>query len=1351
MKGHPTLTSLLFGALVALNLNPVQASPSAYQQAILNDTPVAFWPLNEGNTTPPAYPNNGVVAVDIVGGKNGFYTNSDIGLQGFSTFDTNTAAGFGTDGFNSLMTSNSFVANIPTTTGATNLNFYSPSGTATNFTVEAWVYGHGTSQGNGAPFVAAGGPAGALSYSIDCGSSSDLRFFLYNVSGGETVIGDNANFNTHILAVKDPPSAWWHIVAVYNGSLNTNLMYVNGVQVAGAAPVGTQGIRSTGGAPMTFGSRQSATTTGWTIQYNGLLQNIALYNKALTAQQVANHFFARPAVPAVSFTNSFYANQGQAVTLTAYITNGSPSYNYTWYYSTTGTDSNQISSGVITTPGATPFYNGIFAATPISLTLPNPQPSQVGYTYYLYVSNAYGTSLSGSALTSVYAAPAIQSFTPVANILYTGHGQTFTVAATGELPLSYQWFTNANGGPFVSTGPSSTTATTYTTATNLPAGTYNVYVLVSNGIGITNSATNSLTLVVPTNSYPLAVLADNPVAFWPLNEGNPPATDNYPNDGLTTIDYVGGYNGYYTNADIGEPGYDPLDPNTAAQFQTSANGNSYVAGIPGTTGLNFGALSGAVNFSVEAWVSGNGNAANNTGNAIFDAGLTSFDLDIYQGVYRFYYFPPTGGSINVQGGTGVAGNVFANGWNHVVGVVDETHGFQYLYVNGAVVASQTIPVAGGLAAPAPTQPITIGARPATAGGPYTRQFNGYVQNVAVYKYALSGQQVTNHYFAAPAAPVIAMNSSFTAFAGQNGTLQATFTAGTPPISYVWYYSVNGSDSNYITSGICTNPGGTVTFTLTNAQPAQVGYTYYIYATNAYGNGTASAELSTVFAAPQVLSLTPLNAVYYTGHGAQQYTVVANGALPLSYQWYTNGVAVTGATGTNFTTPGNFPVGTYSITVLVSNNISTALSSPVTLTIMAPTQPYQLAVLGDSPLAFLPLNDGNSPVGDSYPNDGVVALDYVGGYDGCYTNADIGEPGDSILGPDTAAAFGLLTNENSFVGGITGINFGANTNQTSSFSVEAWLSGYGQGAGAGIVASESYGNGGEQFGIDTGSPNNALRFFFRDGTGHAHNVTSTNVPTSAAWYHVVGVVDDVLDMQYLYVNGVLVNSLAFAPNLGVLSNTSPITIGARMAGLPPNENYQFEGSIQYVSIYNYALSSQQVGNHYQSGQQNPPANYMATNFDAFAGQNVTLTANIVGAPSLGYVWSYSVTGTDSNYITSGITTSGDSTVTLTLTNVPLAHSGYIYSLYTTNAYGVATSSAVLQVASGTGPTLSATLSGSQITLGWPTATSPLFNLQTATNLLGPWVTVTNGITVVGTTNSYTGPTTNAAQFYRMQAP
>jgi hypothetical protein len=869
MKIHSFHDCLLFCALLALNVNPVQALPTPYQQAILNDAPVAFWPLNEGNTITPAYPNNGVIAVDIVGGKNGFYTNSDIGLPGFSAFDTNTAAGFGTDGFHSAITTNSFVANIPTTTGTPSLNFYSPSGTATNFTVEAWVCAHGTSQGSGAPILACGGPTnGQNAYFIDCGSSQDLRFYTFNASGNgsSTAAADNGLFNTSIPALANPPSGiWWHVVGVYNGTLNTNLLYVNGVQVGGGNPSGTQGIHATAGAPITFGSRQVSTSGNagaYTLQYNGSLQNLAVYGKALTAQQVVNHYFARPAAPQVSLAGGFFADVSQPVTVTAYLTNGTPSYNYIWYYSKTGTDSNYLSSGVITTPGATPVFNATVAATPVTLTLPNPQPAQVGYTYYLYVTNAYGASRNGSVLTNVYVTPAIQSFTPNGNTLYTGRGQTFTVAAAGESPLFYQWFTNYNGGAFAATGASSATATNYATATNLAAGTYHVYVLVTNLAGAAYSTTNSMIFVVPTNSYPLAVLADRPVAFWPLNEGNPPARDNYPNDGLAAFDYVGGYNGHYTNADIGEPGYDPLDPNTAAQFQTSGNGNSYVAGIPGTTGLDFGTNSGnAVNFSVEAWVSGNGNAANNDGNAIFDAGLTSFDLDVYEGVYRFYYFPPTGGSINVQGGTGVAGNVFANGWNHVVGVVDETHGYQYLYVNGVVVASQTINISGGLAAPLASQPITIGARPATAGGPYTRQYNGYVQNVAIYNYALSGQQVTNHYYAAPAPPTIAMASSFTAYQGQNSTFQATFTGGTPPISYVWYYSVNGTGSNYLTSGISTSSGGTASLTLTNAQLSQAGYTYSIYATNAFGHATASAVLQ-VSVAPAFSGLTPGQSIIY---------------------------------------------------------------------------------------------------------------------------------------------------------------------------------------------------------------------------------------------------------------------------------------------------------------------------------------------------------------------------------------------------------------------------------------------------------------------------------------------------------
>ena len=67
---------------------------------------------------------------------------------------------------------------------------------------------------------------------------------------------------------------------------------------------------------------------------------------------------------------------------------------------------------------------------------------------------------------------------------------------------------------------------------------------------------------------------------------------------------------------------------------------------------------------------------------------------------------------------------------------------------------------------------------------------------------------------------------------------------------------------------------------------------------------------------------------------------------------------------------------------------------------------------DAPIAYWRLGETTN----------TTARDYVGGHDGQYTNVVPGQPGYSLLDPDTAAAFGPA--RDSYVADIQGIDFSA---------------------------------------------------------------------------------------------------------------------------------------------------------------------------------------------------------------------------------------------------------------------------------------------------------------------------------------
>lgn len=80
---------------------------------------------------------------------------------------------------------------------------------------------------------------------------------------------------------------------------------------------------------------------------------------------------------------------------------------------------------------------------------------------------------------------------------------------------------------------------------------------------------------------------------------------------------------------------------------------------------------------------------------------------------------------------------------------------------------------------------------------------------------------------------------------------------------------------------------------------------------------------------------PANQTVMVGQTAT-FSVTASGTGPLTYQWYKNGVAISGATSNTYTTPPTVTGDSGAVfTVTVSNPTGSATSGPATLTVQAP--------------------------------------------------------------------------------------------------------------------------------------------------------------------------------------------------------------------------------------------------------------------------------------------------------------------------------------------------------------------------------------------------------------------------------
>jgi len=90
---------------------------------------------------------------------------------------------------------------------------------------------------------------------------------------------------------------WYHLVAVYDADANSLIRYVNGQLVANATYSST--------VPVDLGAAHIGAWNGGSRYYNGLIDELAIYGKALSADRVAAHYKAAaiPVVgPAISFT-----------------------------------------------------------------------------------------------------------------------------------------------------------------------------------------------------------------------------------------------------------------------------------------------------------------------------------------------------------------------------------------------------------------------------------------------------------------------------------------------------------------------------------------------------------------------------------------------------------------------------------------------------------------------------------------------------------------------------------------------------------------------------------------------------------------------------------------------------------------------------------------------------------------------------------------------------------------------------------------------------------------------------------------------------------------------------------------
>jgi hypothetical protein len=1133
---------------------------ATYKQAVMETNPAVYLRMDAPAYTAPVISTLPVATNYGIVGGNGIYSPGSI--PGIVPGPNST----GIPANKSVMPGNGMSSFVD----VGNNTAFNPTG-ATAFSYGAWF------QGN---------PMDARSFQTIMGRSDNSFRTAINAAGkvqahaGATDITSSAIYNDGL---------WHQFIITYTGTnttynstntgaLGVNTLYVDGVQVGqsvGGANPGTNLDVMIGDDP---GNTNNPVGTGRSVA--GQVCEAAFWNGvALSSNQVVGLYNSSGISPTISKQPVSASVNANGVFTNSVTALGSNPLSYQWYR-----DNLPLPTG-----GQT---NLTIGATNASLIISPVKGADNSANYYVVVSNSSGSVTSSVVSLTVFTQPVFTNepvlITQTNNILlFAGAMPTFKVGTLGALPTYYQWFTNN-----VAATAQGTNLTSYV----LPVepGLASFYCVASNFVGSTTDTPIFVTVLAdPTAPYPQAVLASGPIGYWRLNEPDDTLGDY--NAGQLCHDYLGGNNGIYTNTDLGQPGYNPTtDPSTTSArfgFDSLVDDDAY-----GITGIDFGAPTGSVTFSVEAWVNGYSQTK--------DAGIVSkgygnggeqFDLDTGSHVtingqttynFRFLVRDASGATHTVN--STIAPNPGAQVWYHLVGVCDEMNSNVTLYVDGAVAGTAAITPGSGLLPS--TRAMIIGSRPSsstTNANDYN--FVGYVNDVAVYNYALSAAQVGSHYASAGVPPNLTQAPSTNINVNGYGTLSLPAGAvGTAPLSYTWHDTLYGTN---ISIGSTNGTMLDASLTVTNVPLAWNGDTLELTVQNSYGSTNLFVTLTVFTNAPQITADLPPQVAVVTGK-PYLYSIGVVGPQPYSYQWYNGATLLGGQTNSTYSVVAGSP-GSTTYSVVVTNIFGAVTSSVSTFTSIAPLSGYAYAtnVLALNPAGYWPLQETNAQAPATIETNYGLLGRLGNAYYAITNNSTVVfNQSGAISGDTDPAVLFTATNINSyaFVPRATPA-----LTMRPPFSFECWefssSTGFGdlmgEGGGTGLNAANGAGNfGGARLsygGNNAGGAN--LQFYIANGNGTTRNdvATPANSLPTGLWHHCVATYDGTTTI--IYIDGVQqANSSALSGANTLNPDTwSPFTIGgAFWENNGPNR--ETAATVDEVAVYTNILSQTQVTSHYQAG-------------------------------------------------------------------------------------------------------------------------------------------------------------------------
>ena len=745
-----SLARLLSASAAALVISmgaaqTASAQNTNYPATILSNNPVAYYQLEElpGATVAVDSSPNGLDATYE------FDTNGVSPALGFPGIDTNSVAFLGTnaDGsygwidipFNTLL--------APVIADGTN---------GAPFSIECWAEAYTANVGTGIYYSILGmfGGYGNGAYANASGwllgqtpaTQGSPSQWLFNMkNGGFLDVGNVV------------PMQWTHLVGTFDGT--NQYFYIDGV-LAFSQFVGTNSYLADNGSDGAIGGVANAGFPPYAPWLGGV-DEVAFYTNALTALQVSNDyvvglsaFSTRPVAPAILVQPENETNySGTEVSFSVVAAGSLPLY-YQW---------SRLGAGEI--PGAT---NAIY-------TFESQYPADDGAVYSVAISNTLGTLVSDFATNSVETNLVVEG-PPFSILRNVGSHAAFRVAVVGALPITYQWSVSTNGGATFADLANQTADTLWLNNVQMTDNTNEYAVVVTNPFG---SYSNSATLTVqpravnvPLTGYAAIVAADQPVAFWRLDEGS---------NAVTATDAVGSFDGAYdtTNGTIvwGIPTGIPNDTNTGVDLQDP---QTLVTGLGGCVQIQYALeLNPFGPWSVEAWVSPDSVDGvdrvplSSVFNTNYDSNPSGWNLSENTSVPTFWDMTLYTDGTYWYAGTDSAYPISTPGtWNHLVITDDGTN--ILLYVNAQVGNATTVAASGYSPQGVNGDETVAGTNEVIGQRSDVENFgaNASMADVAFYNYALTPTQIQSHYLNQPSLTISSVNKQ-TTLAWPVGTLLGT--------------------------------------------------------------------------------------------------------------------------------------------------------------------------------------------------------------------------------------------------------------------------------------------------------------------------------------------------------------------------------------------------------------------------------------------------------------------------------------------------------------------------------------------------------------------------------------------------